>query len=137
MTLAISTSLRASFDDAVEMTRKALSEQGFGVLTEIDVKATLKAKLDEDMEDYLILGACNPALAHRAVGVDRQIGLLLPCNVVVRADPDRDGMVIIDAMDPELMVQVADQPGLRAVADDASVKLHAAIDELSRASSSE
>lgn len=137
MTLAISTSLRASFDDAVEMTRKALFEQGFGVLTEIDVKATLKAKLDEDMEDYLILGACNPALAHRAVGVDRQIGLLLPCNVVVRADPDRDGMVIIDAMDPELMVQVADQPGLRAVADDASAKLHAAIDELSRTSSSE
>ncbi|WP_137147363.1 DUF302 domain-containing protein [Mycolicibacterium sp. CR10] len=137
MTLAISTSLRASFEDAVEMTRKALFEQGFGVLTEIDVKATLKAKLDEDMENYLILGACNPALAHRAVNVDRQIGLLLPCNVVVRSDPDREGVVIVDAMDPEIMVQVADQPGLRAVADDAAVKLRAAIDELTQSSPAE
>ena len=137
MTLAISTSLRASFEDAVEMTRKALFEQGFGVLTEIDVKATLKAKLDEDMENYLILGACNPALAHRAVNVDRQIGLLLPCNVVVRSDPDREGVVIVDAMDPEIMVQVADQPGLRAVADDAAAKLRAAIDELTQSSPAE
>lgn len=137
MTLAISTSVRASFEDAVEMTRKALFEQGFGVLTEIDVKATLKAKLDEEIENYLILGACNPALAHRAVNVDRQIGLLLPCNVVVRSDPDREGVVIVDAMDPEIMVQVADQPGLRAVADDAAAKLRAAIDALSRSSPSE
>ncbi|GLP76755.1 ABC transporter [Mycobacterium antarcticum] len=131
MALAISTTLRASFDDAVEMTRRALSEQGFGILTEIDVKATLKAKLGEDMEDYLILGACNPALAHRAVNVDRQIGLLLPCNVVVRSDPHDDGAVIVEAMNPEIMVQVADQPGLREVADDAAAKLHAAIDVLS------
>lgn len=132
MTLAISTTLRASFDDAVEMTRKALAQKGFGVLTEIDVKATLKAKLDEDMEDYLILGACNPPLAHRAVNVDRKIGLLLPCNVVVRSDPAREGMVIVDAMDPQIMVQVADEPGLREVADDAAEKLHAAIDALSK-----
>lgn len=137
MTLAISTTLRASFEEAVEMTRKALAHQGFGVLTEIDVKATLKAKLDEDMEDYLILGACNPALAHRAVDVDRQIGLLLPCNVVVRSDPKRDGVVIVDAMDPQIMVQVADQPGLREVADDAAVRLHAAIDALSLSSPKE
>ncbi|KMO68043.1 ABC transporter [Mycolicibacterium chubuense] len=137
MTLAISTTLRASFEEAVDMTRKALAQQGFGVLTEIDVKATLKAKLDEEMEDYLILGACNPALAHRAVGVDRQIGLLLPCNVVVRSDPKRDGVVIVDAMDPQIMVQVADQPGLREVADDAAVRLHAAIDALSPSSPTE
>lgn len=132
MTLAISTALRTSFEDAVEMTRKALAEQGFGVLTEIDVKATLKAKLDEDMENYLILGACNPPLAHRAVNVDRKIGLLLPCNVVVRSDPAREGIVIVDAMDPQIMVQVADEPGLREVADDAAEKLHAAIDALSK-----
>jgi uncharacterized protein (DUF302 family) len=132
MTLSISTTLRSSFEDAVEMTRKALSEQGFGVLTEIDVKATLKAKLGEDMENYLILGACNPPLAHRAVNVDRTIGLLLPCNVVVRSDPAREGTVIIDAMDPQIMVQVADHPGLREVADDAAAKLHAAIDALSQ-----
>ena len=86
MSYALSTTLHTTFEDAVERTRKALSDQGFGVLTEIDMKATLKAKLGEDMEDYLILGACNPPLAHRAVNVDRQIGLLLPCNVVVRAD---------------------------------------------------
>lgn len=132
MALAISTTLRASFEDAVEMTRKALSDQGFGVLTEIDVKSTLKEKLGEDMENYLILGACNPPLAHRAVNVDRKIGLLLPCNVVVRSDPAQEGSVIVDAMDPQIMVQVADEPGLREVADDAAAKLHAAIDALSQ-----
>ena len=85
MTIALSTTLHTSFDEAVQRTRTALAQQGFRVLTEIDMKATLKAKLGEDMEEYLILGACNPALAHQAVNVDRQIGLLLPCNVVVRA----------------------------------------------------
>lgn len=131
MSLALSTTLHTSFEDAVERTRKALSDQGFGVLTEIDMKATLKAKLGEDMEDYLILGACNPSLAHRAVNVDRQIGLLLPCNVVVRADPGAsDDTVIIDAMNPQLMVQVSDQPGLREVAADAAIKLQAAVDAL-------
>jgi uncharacterized protein (DUF302 family) len=131
MSLALSTTLHTSFEDAVERTRKALADQGFGVLTEIDMKATLKAKLGEDMEDYLILGACNPSLAHRAVNVDRQIGLLLPCNVVVRADPGAsDDTVIIDAMNPQLMVQVSDQPGLREVAADAAIKLQAAVDAL-------
>lgn len=127
MTLAISTTLHTSFGDAVARTRKALADEGFGVLTEIDVTATLKAKLDEDMEDYLILGACNPPLAHRAIGVDREIGLLLPCNVVVRADRDHPGAVIVDAMDPQIMVQVADAPGLQDVADGAADKLRAAI----------
>ncbi|MBF4478936.1 Uncharacterized conserved protein, DUF302 family [Rhodococcus rhodochrous J3] len=130
MTLALSTTLHTSFPDAVERTRKALSEQGFGVLTEIDMKATLKAKLGEDMEDYVILGACNPPLAHRAVTVDRQIGLLLPCNVVVRTDPDDPETVVVDAMNPQMMVQVADQPGLAEVADDATTALQAAIDAL-------
>lgn len=112
VTLALSTTLRAAFQDAVERTRKALADQGFGVLTEIDVKVTPKAELGEDMEDYLILGACNPLLAHRAVTVDRRIGLLLPCKVVVRADPEAgDDAMIIDAMNPQVMVQVSDQPG--------------------------
>ncbi|AWZ23941.1 ABC transporter [Rhodococcus pyridinivorans] len=130
MTLALSTTLHTSFDDAVERTRKALAGQGFGVLTEIDMKATLKAKLGEDMEDYVILGACNPPLAHRAVTVDRQIGLLLPCNVVVRTDPEDPDTVVVDAMNPQMMVQVADQPGLAEVADDATTALQAAIDSL-------
>lgn len=132
MTLAISTTLHTSFGEAVERTREALSDHGFGVLTEIDVKATLKAKLGEDIEDYLILGARNPPLAHRAIGVDRQIGLLLPCNVVVRTAPWTDGVVIVDAMDPELMVQDADRPGLAQVADEAAVRVHAAIEALVR-----
>ena len=131
MGLAISTRLHTTFDEAVELTRKALADQGFGVLTEIDVTATLKAKLGEDIEDYLILGACNPPLAHRAIDVDRQIGLLLPCNVVVRTDPAATDTVIVDAMDPQLMVQVADQAGLRPVADEAAAMLRKAIESLS------
>ncbi|USI91058.1 DUF302 domain-containing protein [Rhodococcus pyridinivorans] len=130
MALALTATLRTSFGDAVERTRKALSEQGFGILTEIDMKAILKAKLGEDMEDYVILGACNPPLAHRAVTVDRQIGLLLPCNVVVRTDPEDPDTVVVDAMNPQMMVQVADSPGLADVADDATTALQAAIDSL-------
>jgi uncharacterized protein (DUF302 family) len=110
-----------------------LADQGFGVLTEIDMKATLKAKLGEDMEDYLILGACNPPLAHQAVECDRQIGLLLPCNVAVRADPADPDKVIIDAMDPEVMVRLSDEPGLRAVADDAARMLRTTLEILRKA----
>ena len=127
MQLGFTTTLHTTFDDAVARTREALSEQGFGVLTEIDVTATLKKKLDEDMEQFLILGACNPGFAHRALGAERQIGLLLPCNVVVRANPDVDGEVIVEAMNPDIMVQVADAPGLPDVAAEASTKLKAAI----------
>lgn len=137
MSYALSTTLRTTFDDAVERTRKALADQGFGVLTEIDMKTTLKAKLGEDMENYLILGACNPPLAHRAVECDRQIGLLLPCNVAVRADPANPDVVIVDAMDPQVMVQLSDEPGLREVADDAAAKLRTAIDSLQQTSAAQ
>jgi uncharacterized protein (DUF302 family) len=130
MGIALSTALRTSFDDAVRRTREALAEQGFGVLTEIDVKATLKAKLGEDMEDYLILGACNPPLAHRAVNIDRQIGVLLPCNVVVRADPEADGTVLVEAMDPQVLVDVTGKAELRPVADEVATRLQAAIDSV-------
>lgn len=128
--IALSTTLHTGFDEAVEMTRTALSEQGFGVLTEIDMQATLKAKLGADMEEYLILGACNPPLAHRAVGVDRRIGLLLPCNVVVRRDPTADDTVVVEAMNPDIMVEVTGEPGLDPVAAEAAKKLRAAIDSL-------
>ena len=136
MTLAISTTISASFEEAVRRTREALSEQGFGVLTEIDVKSTLKQKLSQDIEDYLILGACNPQLAHQALGVDREIGLLLPCNVVVRTDPGATDSVIVDAMDPQIMVQVAGAAALQPIADDAAARLRAAIDSLAAAASS-
>jgi len=85
------------FTEAVARVRDALKTHGFGVLTEIDVKATLLDKLGEDMEPYLILGACNPPLAHRALAADRRIGLLLPCGVVVRAGADQ---TVIEALDP-------------------------------------
>ncbi|HUB57011.1 MAG TPA: DUF302 domain-containing protein [Mycobacterium sp.] len=131
MAFGLTAKLHTSFDEAVEQTTRALADQGFGVLTTIDVKATLKNKLGEDMEDYLILGACNPALAHRALEVDRRIGQLLPCNVVVRTDPHAPGdTVLIEAMDPQLMVRVVDQPGLQDVADQAAAKLKAAISAL-------
>ncbi|UGT57168.1 DUF302 domain-containing protein [Nocardia asteroides] len=131
--LALATTLTTDFDDAVERTRAALAAQGFGVLTEIDMRATLQAKLGHDMEDYRILGACNPPLAHRAVEVDRQIGLLLPCNVVVRRSRDAAGEVIVEAMNPELMVQVSADPALKPVAAEAATKLQAAIDALGAA----
>ncbi|MFJ4671202.1 DUF302 domain-containing protein [Kitasatospora purpeofusca] len=124
---AITVTLDLPFTEAVERVRTALAEQGFGVLTEIDVRATLRAKLDEEIEDYLILGACNPPLAHRALTADRHIGLLLPCNVVVRAV---DGGTLVEAMDPQLLVQVTGKPELAAVADEAAARLRAALDPL-------
>src|SRR6185437_12806289 len=131
MGVSLSTTLHTSFDDAVERTRKALARQGFGVLTEIDMKATLKAKPGEDMEDYLILGACNPSFAHKAVNIYRPIGVLLPCNVVVRKDPDARDSVIVDAMDPRLMVEVTDEPGLAELADGVRELLTLALSEIS------
>jgi uncharacterized protein (DUF302 family) len=118
----------APFEQTVRRVRDALADQGFGVLTEIDVRATLKAKLDADMEPYLILGACNPPLARRALEADRSIGLLLPCNVVVRADPD--GGTIVQAMDPASMVELSGLPELRPVADEARQRLATVLDSL-------
>lgn len=115
------------FEDAVGRVCTALAREGFGILTEIDVQATLRAKLGEEMEDYLILGACNPPLAHRALGVDRRIGLLLPCNIVVRS---ADGGTVVEAMDPEVMVQVSGQADLTPVVDEATARLRAALDSL-------
>jgi uncharacterized protein (DUF302 family) len=121
----LSTTLHTAFPDAVQRTRAALSGQGFGVLTEIDVQATMRAKLGVEMEDYLILGACNPPLANRALDAERRIGVLLPCNVVVRrTGPDT---VLVEAADPRMMADVADAPGVAAVADEATDRLRAAM----------
>lgn len=112
------------FPTTVATVREALAAQGFGVLTEIDVTATLKAKIDADLEDYLILGACNPPLAHRALGIDRNIGLLLPCNVVVRRDGDT---TLVQALDPATMVSFTGRAELGPVADEAAARLDAAL----------
>jgi uncharacterized protein (DUF302 family) len=125
MTYAMTVRVAGPFSETVERVRNALKEQGFGVLTEIDVQATLREKLDEQMEDYLILGACNPPLAHRALGLDREIGLLLPCNVVVRGDSP--GTTLVQALDPQTMVQVTGRPELKEVADEATTRLRAAL----------
>ena len=117
----------APFADAVARVRDALQGQGFGVLTEIDVQATLHDKLGQDMEDYLILGACNPSLAHQALAIDPSIGLLLPCNVVVRTDA---GQTLIEALDPQTMVTVTGQPSLKPVADEAASRLKTALGSL-------
>ncbi|RPK94464.1 DUF302 domain-containing protein [Streptomyces sp. ADI98-10] len=116
--------VEAPFDQVQQHVRKALADQGFGVLTEIDVQATLKAKLDHDMEPYLILGACNPPLAHRALEADRSIGLLLPCNVVVRADGDE---VIVQTVDPGTMVTLTGLDAMAPVAEEATHRLDAAL----------
>ncbi len=116
------------FGAAVAAVRRALADQGFGVVTEIGVTATLKTKLDHDMEDYLILGACNPPLAHRALETERSIGLLLPCNVVVRRDGDH---TLVQALDPGTMVTLTGLDALRPVAEEATARLDAALAALS------
>jgi uncharacterized protein (DUF302 family) len=127
MGYGISIRIDASFAEAAAQVRDALKARGFGVLTEIDVRATLREKLGQEMEDYLILGACNPPLAHQALGVDASIGLLLPCNVVVRADA---GQTMVEALDPQAMVTITGQPALQPVADEAARRLRAALDSL-------
>jgi uncharacterized protein (DUF302 family) len=124
MTYGMSRTLDLPFEAAVKAVRDALQDQGFGVLTEIDVTATLKTKLGEDMEDYVILGACNPPLAHRALGVDRSIGLLLPCNVVVRTVADG---TLVEIADPQLLVGVTGEDALEPVAAEAGRRLDAVL----------
>jgi uncharacterized protein (DUF302 family) len=127
MDYARTITLDLPFDDAVPKVKEALATQGFGTLTEIDVQATLKQKLGEDMEGYVILGACNPTLAHRALEVSRDIGLLLPCNVVVREH--RDG-VVVQALDPTIIAAVAERPELEPIAAEAGERIQAALDLL-------
>jgi uncharacterized protein (DUF302 family) len=116
--------LDAPFADAVTRVREALAAQGFGVLTEIDVAATMRARLGEEMEDYVILGACNPPFAHQALEIDRSIGLLLPCNVVVRAE---SGGTLVEALDPQVMVTLTGRAELKPVSDEVARRLAAAL----------
>jgi uncharacterized protein (DUF302 family) len=129
---AISITLEAGYSESVERTRTALAEQGFGVLTEIDVAATMKKKLGKDMPPHLILGACNPPLAHQALTLEPSIGLLLPCNVVVRSlDAEH---TLVEAMDPAVMVSATGNPELAPVATQARERLVAAIGTLTAVS---
>ncbi len=124
---ALTTTLSVPVDTAVTMTRAALADQGFGILTEIDLAATLREKIDVDIPPHLILGACRPPLAHEAVTAEPSIGLLLPCNVVVRSDGED---VVVEAMDPATMVQLTGNAALAPVADDARARLVAALSSL-------
>ncbi|MCB5282840.1 MULTISPECIES: DUF302 domain-containing protein [unclassified Arthrobacter] len=122
-----------NWEDTVTKTRAALATQGFGILSEIDVRATFAAKLGADaaeaLGDYVILGACNPVLASKALAAEPEMGALLPCNVVVRRGTGATATTV-DAIDPQTMVQLSATPAVRDVADDAGTRLRAAIAEL-------
>ena len=122
-----SITLDLPYTEAVARTRQALAEQGFGVLTEIDVQATLRDKRGLEMEPYVILGACNPDLAHQALEVDRSIGVLLPCNVVVSSVEDGSRVQILD---PQIMASVTELAQLQPLADEASRRLQTVLDTL-------
>lgn len=117
------------YEQAVEQARAALREEGFGVLCEIDVQRTMKEKRGVDFRPYIILGACNPLLAHRALEAELDLGLLLPCNVVVYAD---DGGSVVEAMDPEPVLGLVGNPQLRPIAQEVKARLQRAIEQVGR-----
>jgi uncharacterized protein (DUF302 family) len=122
------TTIDVPYEQAVEEVREALAEEGFGVLTEIDVKATLKEKLDVDFKPYIILGACNPPLAYKTLQVEEQIGLMLPCNVVVQEAAD--GRSIVAALNPLVAMQSVGNPELEPTANEVTEKLRRVIQTL-------
>lgn len=116
-----------SFSEAVEKTKEELAKEGFGVLTEIDVKATMKKKLDLDYDNYIILGACNPPFANKALQIEKEIGLLLPCNVIVYEDNDT---VTISGILPSVGMSMVENPELAEIAKEVEKKLKDAIDSI-------
>lgn len=120
-TLGMTTHLKTDFATAEARVTEALKAEGFGVLTEIDVQATLKKKIDVDFRPYKILGACNPALAHRALSAVPEVGLLLPCNVTLSQEGEGD--ILVSIIDPIMMLSVVEHPELKPVADEARQRL--------------
>jgi uncharacterized protein (DUF302 family) len=126
---AMKRTIEQDFDEADRRIREALAEEGFGILTEIDVRSTLKEKLDVDFRPYRILGACNPPLAHQALEAEGDAGLLLPCNVVVQegADP---GTTVVEAMDPVIQLGVSGSEALQPLAEEVRARLERALDRV-------
>ncbi len=124
-TFGMSVSVDAPMAQVLDRTRAALADQGFGILTEIDVAATMKAKLDVDVPPQIILGACNAPLAREGLQIEPDLGLLLPCNVVIRQE--EDGRTRLSALDPALMVTVPERPELEPIAAEAKSRLQAAL----------
>ncbi len=130
MEFSKSVRLSISYNEAVPKVKEVFKSKGFGTLTEIDVQATLKEKIDVDMDPYLIIGACNPNLAHRALTIEPLLGLLLPCNVVVRKDGDG---VVVDALDATVIATVPENPDLKPIAEEAGRLIGEALAELGEA----
>lgn len=128
MSYGLTATLDRPFDDTVTEVRAALAEEGFGVISEVDMQATLRTKLGVEIDPYLILGACNPGYAHRSLQVDPSIGLLLPCNVVIRRT---DAGTVVEMIDPQMMVEVTEEPGMQAIAEEVGERLAAALRALS------
>ncbi|WP_337873301.1 DUF302 domain-containing protein [Ignavibacterium sp.] len=116
-----------SFEEAIQKVTDELKKEGFGVLTTIDVKETLKKKLDLDFKKYTILGACNPPLAHQALQAEEELGLLLPCNVIVY---EKDKKTVVSVFDPMVMAQIIDNPMMKSVADEVKKKLEKVLQEV-------
>lgn len=127
----ISTTVNLPYEDAVQRTREALGKEGFGVLSEIDISATLRKKLDVEFRPYVILGACNPPLAHRALTAEPDIGLLLPCNVIVYAAGE-PGRSIVAAMDPVAALSLADNEAIGPIAAEVRGRLERVIADVGR-----
>lgn len=136
MTYTLTATVDLPWAEALDRTRDALSAQEFGILTEINVRSTFEAKLGAEaadaVGDYVILGACNPALASRALAAEPEIGALLPCNVVVRRGKDAE-ITTVEAIDPQTMVQLSGAPSVKEVADDAGTRLRKALADLGEA----
>ena len=129
-TYGIRTTVKTSYEEAIPRVTEALKQEGFGILTQIDVKDTLKKKLNVDFPKYIILGACNPPLAHKALSSETEIGLLLPCNVIVYEG--KDGRTVVAAQDPDAALGIVGNPALAPIAKDARERLARVIESLNK-----